>query len=133
MAAAKAAFPKWNALGAEKRKPYLMRLAQLMLEAKGELAHLESMNLGRTLADTVNEVLFQANTLEYYAVTAADVGGDATRMPEEGMLGVEVKQPFGMMGCLLPWNVPITQFVWKAGAAVAVGTSETCLELNDSR
>ena len=46
-----------------------------------------------------------------------------TRMPGEGMLGLELCQPFGVVACILPWNIPTGQFVWKAGAALAVGNT----------
>lgn len=39
------------------------------------------------------------------------------------MWGFTIKQPFGVVGAILPWNVPVGMFCWKVGAAVAAGNT----------
>ena len=34
-----------------------------------------------------------------------------------------VREPIGVVGCVLPWNFPILMMAWKIGPALAAGNS----------
>ncbi|TGZ81381.1 aldehyde dehydrogenase [Ascodesmis nigricans] len=119
---ARAAQKKWEALGTIGRKPVLVKMAGLMKENARELALIEAMNLGRPVAETIGEVMYAAGLWEYFAEAAQDVLGE-TRNGGEGMVAVEIRQPYGVVAAILPFNVPITMFSWKAGCALATGNT----------
>jgi gamma-glutamyl-gamma-aminobutyraldehyde dehydrogenase len=34
-----------------------------------------------------------------------------------------VREPIGVVGCVLPWNFPLLMLAWKIGPALAAGCS----------
>ncbi|KAF8541643.1 aldehyde dehydrogenase domain-containing protein [Trichophaea hybrida] len=120
--AALAAFPAWEALGPAGRKPYFAKLARLLRENVDEIAMIEALNLGRGRQITQWEVENAASSFEYYAEAALNIKGEST-IYEQGKLCIEVKQPFGVVGAILPWNVPTSMFGWKTGSALAAGNT----------
>ncbi|KAI5858601.1 aldehyde dehydrogenase domain-containing protein [Tricharina praecox] len=124
VAAAKAAQPAWERLGVYGRKGAILRFAALIREHTDELALLEGLNTGRSHREATDKAMDYtvSGMLEYFAEAALDIRGE-TRMCEEGKLLMEIKQPFGVVGAICPWNAAIPMFAWKVGAAVAAGNT----------
>lgn len=59
---------------------------------------------------------------EYYAEAAIDIVGE-TRVGVDGRLDFELRQPYGVVGAIIPWNVPTLMFTMKTGAALAAGNT----------
>jgi betaine-aldehyde dehydrogenase len=43
--------------------------------------------------------------------------------PEAGQLSLVLKEPFGVVGCIVPWNYPILLLLWKVAPALAAGNT----------
>ena len=41
----------------------------------------------------------------------------------QGALALVVREPIGVVGCVLPWNFPLLMMAWKIGPALAAGCS----------
>ncbi|KAL7274759.1 hypothetical protein RUND412_002331 [Rhizina undulata] len=122
--AATAAFPLWSALPAHVRAGHLTKLAALVRASATELAKLDSLCMGRTLSSALAfDSAYSAQALDYFAQVAATINGETVGTGEDGKFGLTIKQPFGVCGAIIPWNVPVMMFVQKVGAAVAVGNT----------
>jgi betaine-aldehyde dehydrogenase len=119
---AAAAFPKWRAVTTRDRARMLMRLAQLIRENAGELATLESRNVGKPIRDSRDEVGLAANCFEYYAGTTNKVGGQTIPGAAPGVL-MTFREPIGVCGIIVPWNFPIAITSWKSAPALAMGNT----------
>src|SRR5271169_3139328 len=68
------------------------------------------------------EPMIAAGALEDYAGLINYNRGE-TSVTENGYLNLVLHQPFGVVGAIIPWNVPMVMFASKVGAAVATGNT----------
>jgi betaine-aldehyde dehydrogenase len=115
-------FPTWRAVNTRDRGRMLMRLAQLIRDNVGELAKLESRNVGKPIRDSRDEVALAANCFEYYAGTTNKVGGQTIPGAAPGVL-MTFREPVGVCGIIVPWNFPIAITAWKSSPALAMGNT----------
>lgn len=105
------------------RKRTLVRLARLIRRNRHELATLESLESGKPireceatdLPETVGCLLWYAEATDKLYGQTAPAGDDA--------LGMVVREPLGVVACVLPWNFPLMMLAWKLGPALAAGNS----------
>ncbi|OKO93681.1 Aldehyde dehydrogenase [Penicillium subrubescens] len=121
VAAGKAAFPAWRDLGVDGRAPYLRKLSELFLEANNELARLETLSTGRPISQFVDAYM-SSEIFRYYADAAWNSQGTAsTHTP--GILSMTVKEPYGVVGLIIPWNFPLVMWSHKIAPAIAAGNT----------
>ncbi|KAJ5163419.1 Aldehyde/histidinol dehydrogenase [Penicillium coprophilum] len=119
--AAKAAFPAWRDLGTEKRGVYLRKLSQLILKSNQELAKLETLSTGRPISQFF-DVSLAAQFFEYFAGGGWTAQGTASlNTPDH--LNLTVKQPYGVVALIIPWNFPLVMFASKMAPALAAGNT----------
>ncbi|MDE3111367.1 MAG: aldehyde dehydrogenase family protein [Chloroflexota bacterium] len=121
--AAAAAFPAWRATHWRERARALQRIADGLEAHAEEIARTLSMETGNALRTiTRPEVKGAADTLRYFAGVASEVKGETVPVGS-GMLSYTLREPYGVVGAIVPWNVPITIAVWKIGPALATGNT----------
>lgn len=124
IAAAKRAFPAWRDLSADARVEMLHLAARKMRDAAPSLAHTLSLETGRLLARNKGYVDWSAKVVDYYAELARNESGRVIPSTEpDGQLNLVLKQPYGVVGCVIPWNYPILLLAWKLAPALAVGNT----------
>ena len=114
---------RWSRQHPGERKQVLIRLAKLMRRNCHELAVMESIDSGKPVADcasidleeTIHCLLWHAEAVDKIYDQSAPVGDDAMAMV--------VREPVGVVGCVLPWNFPMLMMAWKIGPALAAGNS----------
>jgi len=122
---ARAAFNdgRWRKLHPAERKAALLRLAQLVEDHQAELAVLESLDSGKPVADCAAVDLPETlRTLRWHA-ELIDKIYDATAPAGNDVLAMVVREPIGVVGCVLPWNFPLLMLAWKIAPALAAGCS----------
>jgi acyl-CoA reductase-like NAD-dependent aldehyde dehydrogenase len=123
VAAAKAAFPAWWGITAVERAQLLHEAAAKMREHFGELTRLLTLEEGKPLPENEEEIDWSLNTLDYYAELGRHIRGRVIPSPDAGQLSLVLKEPYGVVGCIVPWNYPILLLVWKIGPALAAGNT----------
>ncbi|KAI2786468.1 Retinal dehydrogenase 1 [Penicillium oxalicum] len=121
VAAAKAAFPAWSALAPARRGLYLKKLADLIMESHAELAELEAMSMGRPVSHYV-ESYASAQALNHYAESGCQVLGTSS-LNSPGFVNMTLRQPYGVVGAIIPWNVPVYFLISKAAPALIAGNT----------
>jgi len=119
--AAQRAFPAWNTLGREGRSAVLLRLAQLIEDDLEGFAHDESRDNGKpiALARRVDIPRAIAN-FRFFATAILHFPSEAHLMDDVAVNYTD-RQPFGVAGCISPWNLPLYLFTWKIAPALAAG------------
>ncbi|KAH7090818.1 aldehyde dehydrogenase [Paraphoma chrysanthemicola] len=121
VAAAKAAQPSWAALSPEDRGAYMKKLAALIKESHAELAYLEAISMGRPVR-TYWDAWVAASNFEHFAEAGYSVQGTSSlNMP--GFVNVSLKQPFGVVAAIIPWNLPLFFFSSKVAPAIVAGNT----------
>lgn len=114
---------RWRTLPPAERKRVLLAFAKLVERNRHELAVLESLDSGKPVAEcqtidlheTVNTLRWHAELIDKIYDSTAPVGHNATALV--------VREPIGVVGCVLPWNFPLLMMAWKIGPALASGCS----------
>ena len=114
---------RWRSLSPNERKTVLLKFAKLLEENSHELAVLESLDSGKPVRecqtidvpDTIHTIRWHAELIDKIYDTTAPTGANA--------LALVVREPIGVVGCVLPWNFPLLMLAWKIGPALAAGCS----------
>lgn len=119
VAAARAAFEGWSALPKEKRAEYLMKIHAGLEARTQEIAEAVAREVGMPvgLSTMIQVGLPKGN----FAITA----GLLSTYEFEEQIGnsLVVREPFGVVGCISPWNYPLHQIALKVAPALAAGNT----------
>jgi betaine-aldehyde dehydrogenase len=123
VAAARAAFDDgaWRATPVAERAALLDRVADLLQREKDPLARLETVDTGKTLAESRIDIDDVTAVFRYYAKL---VGAEADRVIDVGdpaIISRVVREPIGVCVLIAPWNYPLLQMSWKVAPALAAG------------
>jgi acyl-CoA reductase-like NAD-dependent aldehyde dehydrogenase len=125
VSAARAAFhdSHWATMPANDRAVILHRLADLLDKHTAILAHIESLDVGKPLAQpTAFDVPNCAQTLRYYA----DLSVHTSRRQSIAVSGFEAytaRVPYGVCAFIIPWNFPLLLLGWGVSPALAAGNT----------
>jgi len=114
---------RWSKLHPGERKEKLIRLAKLIKRNAHELAVMESIDSGKPILDcetvdipeTIHCLIWHAEAVDKIYDQSAPVGDEAMSMI--------VREPVGVVGCVLPWNFPLLMLAWKIAPALAAGNA----------
>ncbi len=124
-AARKAFHGPWSRMSPTERKILIQRFATLIEAHSTELATVETIEGGKPIDDTANIDLVETiETIRWHA-EAADKINDELPPSAPGVVSMIVREPIGVVGCVLPWNFPLLMAAWKLGPILATGN--TCV------
>jgi acyl-CoA reductase-like NAD-dependent aldehyde dehydrogenase len=117
------AFSEWSQLAPAARGKLLYKVAEKLLEKREEFARAETEDSGKTFQSNLNiDVPFCADFWRFYAGAA-----DKLRTPvvanEPGTHRYAVREPYGVVGAIAPWNFPLVMASFKMCAALACGNT----------
>jgi 4-guanidinobutyraldehyde dehydrogenase/NAD-dependent aldehyde dehydrogenase len=125
VAAARRAFEAgvWSRQAPRERKRVLLRFAQLIESHAEELALLETLDMGKPIADSLAvDIPATVRCLTWYA-EAIDKLYDEVAPTGPDALALITREPVGVVGAIVPWNFPLIMAAWKIGPALAAGNS----------
>ena len=136
-AAARRAHRVWRDLSQPERSKALHAVADGIRAEDERLATALTYETGRPLTRNRLYVDMAVDLFRMYAELARALGGRIAPSNEPGQLSLVVRAPYGVVGCLIPWNYPLILAVFKVAPALATGNtvvikpaSETPLSLS---
>lgn len=117
--AAEAAYPAWRDTNATTRGALIQRWAQLIDEHTTELDQLESQEVGRPSWGPPP----MSRILNFVAGQADKVQGLSLPTYTPDVIGLTLREPYGVVGAVIPWNAPAPMFVNDVGPAIAAGNT----------
>jgi aldehyde dehydrogenase (NAD+) len=117
--AAEAAYPAWRDTNATTRGALIFRWAQLIDEHSTELDQLESQEVGRPSWGPPP----MSRILNFVAGQADKVQGLSLPTYTPDAIGITLREPYGVVGAVIPWNAPAPMFVNDVGPAIAAGNT----------
>jgi acyl-CoA reductase-like NAD-dependent aldehyde dehydrogenase len=121
--AAKIAFEGWKRTPANERAAALHEVAAKIREHHDEIIRLLTQEEGKPLPENDEELWWVENTFDYYPELARHERGRVIPSGEPGQLNFVIKEPYGVVGCIIPWNYPLLLLGWKMAAALAAGNT----------
>ncbi|MBO9402855.1 aldehyde dehydrogenase [Shimia sp. R9_3] len=114
---------RWSRKHPSERKDVLIRLCKLITRNARELSVMESLDSGKTIYDCETVDIPEAiNCIKWHA-EAIDKIYDSVSPASDDHIAMVVREPFGVVGLVLPWNFPLLMLAWKIGPALAAGCS----------
>ena len=113
----------WSKLHPSERKEGLIKLSKLIKRNIHELAVMESIDSGKPIRDCETIDLPETIACLLWHAEAVDKIYDQTAPSGEDALAVIVREPIGVVGCVLPWTFPLLMMAWKIAPALAAGNS----------
>ena len=120
--AAKAAYPAWNALGVERRANLLRELARRLNERSDEILRVEVADTGNTVSSLKRDVANAVWNLEHYAGLGYEIKGE-TFPATPGNIHMSWREPYGVVGRIVPFNHPIMFAVGRSAGALIAGNA----------
>jgi 4-guanidinobutyraldehyde dehydrogenase/NAD-dependent aldehyde dehydrogenase len=125
VASARSAFNKgaWSRMAPARRKRVLLRFSELILKHAEELALLETLDMGKPIADSTRiDIPAAARCIAWFAEAIDKVYDEVAPTGPEA-LALITREPVGVVGAIVPWNFPLLMASWKLGPALAAGNS----------
>src|ERR1700684_158590 len=110
------AFPSFSKLSFADRGRMMMRAAEILESEKDSLAHLMTLEMGKTLRSAVDEAVKCAWVCRYYAENAERFLADELVETPASRSFIRY-QPMGVVLVIMPWNYPF----WQAFRFIAPG------------
>lgn len=123
IAAATEAAAGWARTPAVERGEMLHEVARLMRERTDAIARVMTLEGGKPLVENSDEIGWTAAAFDYYAEMGRNFGGRVIPSIESTQLAMVIKEPIGVVGCIVPWNYPLLLLAWKLAAALAAGNT----------
>ncbi|HET8653662.1 MAG TPA: aldehyde dehydrogenase family protein [Gaiellaceae bacterium] len=123
IAAAREAASGWANTPAIERCELLHEVAARLRGRTDELAELMTKEGGKPRIENSDEVGWTAATFDYYAELGRNFAGRVIPAIESTQLSLVLKEPIGVVGCIVPWNYPLLLLAWKLAPALAAGNT----------
>ncbi|AQU84155.1 MULTISPECIES: aldehyde dehydrogenase [unclassified Halomonas] len=113
----------WSRCPPLERKRVLLRFASLIETHAEELALLQTLEMGKPIADSLTFDLPEtARCVAWYAEAIDKQYGEIAPTSEDVHATI-TRQPLGVVAAVVPWNFPLMIAAWKFAPALAVGNS----------
>src|SRR5437868_12559112 len=122
IAAAKAAFAEWRRLPPLERAKMLRAIADVLRKNGEELAMIDAADCGNPYAEMVRDAQMGAAQLDFYAGLVTEMKGASIPMGPDAV-NFSVREPFGVIGRIIPFNHPFMFVAEKSAAPLAAGNT----------
>ncbi|HZD29627.1 MAG TPA: aldehyde dehydrogenase family protein, partial [Xanthobacteraceae bacterium] len=120
IAAAKAAFAEWRRVPPLERAKMLRAIADVLRKNGEELAMIDAADCGNPYAEMVRDAQMGAAQLDFYAGLVTEMKGASIPMGPDAV-NFSVREPFGVVARIIPFNHPFMFVAGKSAAPLAAG------------
>jgi betaine-aldehyde dehydrogenase len=121
--AADSAYHGWRRTPAGERAVLLHQVAISVRKHADQLARLLTQEEGKPIPENEEELEWTANTFDYYAELGRHERGRVLPPGDPDQFNFVLKVPYGVVGCIVPWNYPLLLMAWKIAPALAAGNT----------
>ncbi len=119
--AAHAAFRSWSKTSAANRSNVLLKIADRIEENLLYLASVETIDNGKAIRESIHaDLALVVDHFRYFAGVIRAEEGSATEL-DHTTVSLNIKEPIGVVGQIIPWNFPLLMATWKVAPALAAG------------
>lgn len=115
-------FERWSECSPSKRQQVMMEIAD-RIEANGErFARIDVLDNGKPITEARTDIELAVDHFRYFAGALRTLEGQT--VPTNGDQHVEtIREPYGVIGQITPWNFPLLMAAWKLAPALAAGNA----------
>jgi acyl-CoA reductase-like NAD-dependent aldehyde dehydrogenase len=123
VAAARRVQPAWRRLPGTEKARLLHEIARAIRERAHPLADLMTIEGGKPMIENLDEIDWTAACFDYYAEVGRSSRGTTIPPGFEHQVNFTVKEPYGVVGVIVPFNYPLLLMSWKVAPALAAGNT----------
>jgi acyl-CoA reductase-like NAD-dependent aldehyde dehydrogenase len=123
VAAARRAQVAWRRLPGTEKARLLHEVSRLIRERGHHLAELMTAEGGKPMIENLDEVEWTCAAFDYYAEVGRASRGNSIPPGFEHQVNFTVKEPYGVVGAIVPFNYPLLLMSWKVAPALAAGNT----------
>jgi aldehyde dehydrogenase len=121
VAAAWKAASGWNKSSVTDRSNILLKIADRIEQNLEKIAHAETWDNGKAIRETMAaDIPLTVDHFRYFAGVIRGESGEVSDL-DANTVSMEVHEPLGVVGQIIPWNFPILMAAWKLAPALAAG------------
>ena len=120
---AKVAYESWRRVPAHEKAELLHEVSHRIKARCEPLSTVLTQEGGKPFRENKDEMGWAASCFDYYAEIARNSRGRVIPSTENSQLNLVVKEPYGVVGAIVPWNYPILLMSWKLAPALAAGNT----------
>lgn len=119
--AAQQAFVSWGKSAAGYRSNLLLKIAQMIEDNLELLARIETIDNGKAIRETrAADLPLVIDHFRYFAGVLRSEEGTISEH-DETTVSINLHEPIGVVGQIIPWNFPLLMAAWKIAPALAAG------------
>lgn len=112
----------WRDMEQTKRGKLLMQIAAQIRQNFAELAKLETLNQGKPIGESKQDVAWTIRAFEYWGGAADKIEGETIPVTSN-RLTYTVREPLGVTAHIIPWNYPLSLAARSLAPALAAGNT----------
>ncbi|MGC8570996.1 aldehyde dehydrogenase family protein [Caldivirga sp.] len=120
---AKDSFVKWSKTLPVERARILYKVADVIESRADEMAKTLTLEEGKTVPDSMFEVVRTINLLRFYAGLITRGEGKVIQSQDKNTIIMTTREPLGVISVITPWNFPLSLPAWKIIPAIATGNT----------
>ena len=123
LVAADTAYREWREQSVQHRAGVVRRVAEIFAERRQELAEIIALEMGKSLAESLDEVDFATAIIDYYGVYGPGLITDyeiPSTIPGKAVIE---QLPIGALLGVMPWNFPYYQVARFAAPNLVLGNT----------
>ncbi|MDF0605136.1 aldehyde dehydrogenase [Neisseriaceae bacterium TC5R-5] len=113
----------WRRLPSIVRGQHLQKLAQALEARAAEIGAALAAESGKSLADATNEAIYAAEVTRYHAEWARRLEGEVIPSDSSDENLLLLREPIGIVACLIPFNYPVYTLLRKIAPALITGNT----------
>ena len=113
----------WQRQGVQERAALLLRAASELEVENEDLAILLTRENGSVLSISRRELISAARVLRNTAESGLELLGEGELFVEAASWVRVERRPYGVVGCIVPWNAPVILTAQKIGPALVAGNT----------
>lgn len=113
----------WRRISPFERGKLLRKVGDIISSRLEELAETDTIDCGKPITDNrTGDIPASARFFEYYSGVSQNIRS-AVIVGEPGYHQYTLREPYGVVGCIIPWNFPFAQACLKVAPALAAGNA----------
>lgn len=113
----------WARMAPRQRMAVLYRFADLIEAQMEDFALIDTMDMGKPISEMLSVDVPLALTALRFTAECIDKLQGTVGATAPDVLSYVLRQPLGVVGCIVPWNYPLLMTMWKIAPALAAGNS----------
>jgi len=113
----------WSRKAPRDRMAVMAAYSRLLEENVEKFSLLDTLCMGKPITDMVTiDVPSAARNFAYFGELIDKMDGTVTATAADAFHYI-LREPLGVVGCIVPWNYPLLMAAWKVAPALAAGNS----------